>query len=237
MAHGERFRMQTNPNPICSVEGCERPRYVKGFCSMHYARQWNGRPLGPAEPLVAKRSPTCSIDGCDRPHASRTWCQQHYVRWLKYGDPLYVTFLRGCPPIDRFVQKIVFMPSPDARYGPCWIWTASTNKAGYGTFRVGQSCLAYKWSWEYWFGPVPNGKVLDHFVCDTPKCCAPLHLRPVTRRENTLRGNTIAARNLAKTHCKRGHEFTPATTRVDRKGGRTCMTCVAAWEKEYRRKN
>jgi len=39
-------------------------------------------------------------------------------------------------------------------------------------------------------------------------------------------------RNRSKTHCKRGHEFTPENTHVWN-GHRTCLTCRRAFEKRY----
>ena len=35
----------------CSVEGCDRPHYSKGWCQMHYARLLRGKELGPAHPI------------------------------------------------------------------------------------------------------------------------------------------------------------------------------------------
>jgi hypothetical protein len=40
----------------CSVEGCDRPFRAKGFCSGHWRRYKNGRPMEP--PLMDKRRGT-----------------------------------------------------------------------------------------------------------------------------------------------------------------------------------
>ena len=42
------------------------------------------------------------------------------------------------------------------------------------------------------------------------------------RRRNV---RMIAARRRAATHCKRGHEFTPANTITRANGHRMCLTC------------
>lgn len=71
----------------CSVEGCDRPHFGRGWCGPHYHR-W--RRYG--DPLVVVRAPlmgTCVVDGCDRAVRSRHgWCKLHYARWKRHGgDP------------------------------------------------------------------------------------------------------------------------------------------------------
>jgi len=75
----------------CSIEGCERPVYARGWCAGHWYR-WRhhgspsaGRPLGQ---YGSSASDVCSIEGCERPIAARGWCRTHYRRWLRHGSPL-----------------------------------------------------------------------------------------------------------------------------------------------------
>ncbi len=54
-------------------------------------------------------------------------------------------------------------------------------------------------------------------------------------RVNVLRGRGPTALNAAKTHCKRGHEFTPENTyyrRDSANGLRQCRTCIRARNKQ-----
>lgn len=71
----------------------------------------------------------------------------------------------------------------------CWIWIASRDEDGYGTFKLnGRSRHAHVVSWEAANGQVPNGFELDH-LCHNRPCVRPDHLEPVTHAENVRRGD------------------------------------------------
>lgn len=94
----------------------------------------------------------------------------------------------------------------------CWAWLASTNEDGYGRFTLAERQRgAHRVAYEWLVGPVPKGLVIDH-LCKNRACVNPAHMQPVTNRENVLRGVSANAINAAKTHCIRGHEFTPENT-------------------------
>ncbi len=119
----------------------------------------------------------------------------------------------------------------------CWLWQRTTTH-GYGHKPVnGRYVRAHRWAYELLVGPIPEGLELDH-LCRDRACINPAHLEPVTRRENAKRGSAgliNAARQRAKTHCKNGHPFNEANTRVNRKGYRECRAC--AREKMQRRRS
>ncbi len=113
---------------------------------------------------------------------------------------------------------------PSSGLGACWIWTGSLS-GGYGSFtpQTSLNVNAHRWAYEYLIGPVPPGLTLDH-LCRIRSCCHPLHLEAVTHRVNILRGNGASAHHARKTHCKRGHAFTPENT-IRTTKGRGCRTC------------
>lgn len=79
---------------VCSVEGCGRPHYARGWCAMHYQRWRNhGDPL---DLVIQPRAASCSIEGCEREVDSRGWCSMHYLRWKRHGDPMWVPSPKVC---------------------------------------------------------------------------------------------------------------------------------------------
>ncbi|MET9339253.1 HNH endonuclease signature motif containing protein [Nonomuraea sp. NPDC003804] len=107
----------------------------------------------------------------------------------------------------------------------CWIWTAGVSGTNHGRFWTGERHVpAHRFSYEYARGPVPAELYMDH-LCRNPRCVNPDHLEPVTPRTNVLRGTSMVAGNAGKTHCKRGHEYTPENTHRDKRGRRSCKEC------------
>lgn len=121
--------------------------------------------------------------------------------------------------IERLMAKV-------DRSSGCWIFTGALTKNGYSSIsngRRGARAYGHRLSYEFFVGPIAEGMDIDH-LCRNRACVNPEHLEPVTRRVNLLRGEGWAGRNAAKTHCKRGHEFTEDNTRRDGRG-RQCRAC------------
>lgn len=114
----------------------------------------------------------------------------------------------------------------------CWIWTGESAR-GYGRIRLEDRTriAAHRAAYELWVGPVPDGLVIDH-LCRNRACVNPAHLEPVTQAENNRRALPFAtpqAPRPPRTHCYRGHEFTPENTYVAPKSGdRQCRICDRA---------
>lgn len=69
----------------------------------------------------------------------------------------------------------------------CWLWTAATQRGGYGVVGLGRKGQgqrgAHRVSFELAFGPIPKGMSVLH-RCDTPACVRPDHLFLGTQRDN-----------------------------------------------------
>ena len=86
---------------------------------------------------------------------------------------------------------------------------------------------------EAFIGPRPEGAVTRHLDGD-PLNNAPGNLTYGTQSQNVR--DSIAhgtQRNARKTHCKRGHEFSEANTRIEGRQ-RKCRACRALLERQRR---
>ncbi len=141
--------------------------------------------------------------------------------------------------LERLSERVNFLgpvPGHNPSLGSCWVWTGGLNKGGYATILGEESRsseLIHRVSFRLHHGPIQDGLVIDH-LCRNRACCNPSHLRQVSHRENILCGTGASARQSRKTHCKRGHEFTPdntiikAATKRNPLGTRRCLECQRA---------
>lgn len=62
------------PERTCTIEGCGRKHYAKGWCNKHYMQRWQS-------------SKICTVEGCGKPLFGRGWCKAHYSNWARNGEP------------------------------------------------------------------------------------------------------------------------------------------------------
>ena len=127
---------------------------------------------------------------------------------------------------QSFIDKFIEDPSSG-----CWVWSAGLKGHGYAAYwEAGKQWRGHRYSYEKERGPIPKG-LSAHHLCDNRKCVNPWHIELVTHADN-------CSRKMPKTHCPRGHEYTPENTLDRGKLGKHCRQCKRMWDKRryHRRK-
>ena len=127
----------------------------------------------------------------------------------------------------------------------CWPWLGASDQHGRGQFWMdGRKHRSPRIAWSLRNGePFPDHLHACH-TCDNPPCCNPRHIWPGTRSDNFLDASRkgrlhvqsstpMGDINRAKTHCKRGHEFTSSNTLVNSAGSRACKECAKIHRQKY----
>lgn len=113
----------------------------------------------------------------------------------------------------------------------CWLWTGYTYN-GYGRFTIGvgrTAQKAHRVAYEILVGPLDAATVLHH-RCENTRCINPAHLEPMTPADHAKLGVSPPAQNGRKTHCSKGHAYTPENTiqhgpKESPSKWRMCRTC------------
>ena len=160
----------------------------------------------------------CSVEECPAPVLAKGLCRLHYKRQYRSGT----TDDRRPAVEERFWAKVDKNgPVPERRpeLGPCHLWTAATDRDGYGQFKIaGRQTKAARFAFELVNGPIAGDLQPDH-LCRVTRCVNVAHLELVTPAENRRRAAAIV------THCPQGHLYDEANTMIDGRGARVCRTC------------
>jgi hypothetical protein len=144
--------------------------------------------------------------------------------------------LRAQPPENRVKTMAERFWAKVDKSGDCWLWTGGLASKGYGQVWVGfgKKCLAHRVAWELTHGTLPahesyHGICVLH-RCDNPRCVRPSHLFVGTIGDNIRdmhrKGRFKVWDRNRRTHCRRGHLYTPETSMPSSpSGGRQCRTC------------
>jgi hypothetical protein len=132
---------------------------------------------------------------------------------------------------ERFEAKV-------DKTGDCHLWTASCFHNGHGQFQLnGRPEMAHRVAWFLATGEWPKQQVNHIRKCPNKNCVRFEHLYEGTQQQNIDDAVALGHMNGSGwrselTHCKRGHEFTPANTYI-RPNGRECRTCKAENAKKF----
>ncbi len=141
-------------------------------------------------------------------------------------------------PMLTAAQLRSIMTRTEVDEGGCWNWTGSSYvETGYARYEIGgKTYKVYRLMCHFFNGGVPPHLVVDH-RCENKRCVNPAHLEAVPIGVNTMRGDNARKRAARQTHCKRGHEFTPENTLMQRaRDGelrqRACKACAQMRKQE-----
>lgn len=118
----------------------------------------------------------------------------------------------------------------------CQVYDGSHSGKGYGRLMV----VSVRWAthrlaWIERHGPIPPDTPFALHRCDNPPCFADGHLFLGTHADNAADRNAkgrckSGIRQREKTHCKRGHEYSPENTKVRPRGNGLARHCIACDE-------
>lgn len=167
-----------HPNPYCSIEGCGKPHYARGWCCAHWTRWWRH---GTTDDPRQQRLP-CLVDGCESLREGHGYCVRHYTQWRKHGDPLVKQRAGNGEPLAWLISELAARSYSDE----CWEWPYAKVTSGYGelTFE-GKPMYAAVCALILSGSPKPEPP--NNFAlhsCDNPPCFNPTHLRWGSHQDN-----------------------------------------------------
>lgn len=133
----------------------------------------------------------CFAECCTNEVANNWLCNKHSGNVSKYGtlENTGSVFSNVEERLERFGERLS---------NGCVIWTRSLSDTGYGKMTIsGRQHRVHKVAWELVNGKVPEGYLLDHFVCFNRACYELSHLRIATTKQNSENQTALVSTNTS----------------------------------------
>ncbi len=119
----------------------------------------------------------------------------------------------------------------------CWMWAGPRNSRGYAVIGIGKrKFMAARLAFEAIEKPLADGEKVTS-LCRERLCVRPDHHRALDHYGMSIR--SVAGDRMALSHCKNGHPFDEANTRIrpaSGSGRRVCRACNRAAVARYKAK-
>jgi hypothetical protein len=194
---------------LCSIEGCGRKHYGRGWCRMHH-RRW----VVHGDPLVLLRHVARS------PELIASAEERFWERVVQGSKPIVRPEMGPC---RQWTGQIL----PNG-YGHFSVEPGRKLLAHHYAWQLAGFDVPPGLQLEHLCHTVDLDYCDGGPTCPHRACVEVGHLALLSGRDNTLAGHGPAAVNARKTHCIHGHPFTPENTYVSPSGMRGCRTCRTA---------
>lgn len=174
----------------CSVSGCDKDAWARGWCGTHYSRWRRTGEPGPAELYRDLLPKFCTVASCGRPAPSRGMCPAHRMRLATTGDvqaeaplrPVYGDIECSVKECDQPRRKRTWCASHYAQWKRTgevrpfhYKWSTSGRCAVCGSLATTPGLRKYcSWSCAT-LSSKHGGEVALTFVCAHCKQELPLH--------------------------------------------------------------
>lgn len=145
--------------------------------------------------------------------------------------------LPSVPASNPPLTEELFVARTERQEDGCLLWTGRTLPSGYAIYKTGgRTVYVYRWAYEHFVGPIPEGLTIEHlchdpFICQLVqrcphrRCAEPSHLLPLTGAENSMRGGSPLAWKSRQIDCVHGHPLSGPNLYVTPGGRRQCRQC------------
>ena len=137
---------------------------------------------------------------------------------------------------DKNILKSKLMKYHEKLPNGCWQWKRSVTKSGYGMIEIqGISIYIHRASMLVFKPEEYSDILLVLHKCNNRKCINPDHLYSGTGSDNNRdSAQSGGYESRVKTHCHKGHEYTPENTYIEPASGhKRCKICLQAKELFY----